>query len=196
VVKLLNKFSENKEKMMKSKVQGVSALVAVCGFVLLVSAGFVIRSPFEKKVLAQEKTAIPSPTPAFDQALALAALREQIKGKETEPAEKVFKNIKVLNGVPAGRLLAMMNFGYARSLGVDCTHCHTPEKWESDEKAAKPVARDMKLLADEINGRLLKNMKSLGTREAVVNCTTCHRGEIKPALNLPTPTPASSAAAR
>ena len=181
---------------MKSKLHRVSVFVAFCGFVLLASGSFVMRSPFEKKALAREKTESASPTPAFDQAAALAALREQIKGRETEPAGKVFKNIKVLNDVPAGRLLAIMNFGYARSLGVDCTHCHTPEKWESDARAAKPIARDMKLMADAINGELLKNMKSLGTREAVVNCTTCHRGEIKPALNLPSSSPAPAEKAK
>jgi hypothetical protein len=54
----------------------------------------------------------------FDQAQALADLRKSIAGKENEPAEKVFKNIQLLKGVPAGRLLRVMELGYSRSLGV------------------------------------------------------------------------------
>lgn len=131
--------------------------------------------------------AMPSPTPAaaFDQAAALAKLREQIKGKENEPAASVFKNIQMLKTAPAGRLLAIMEIGYSRSLGVNCTHCHVPDKWESEEKPQKQIARDMVAMMGRINGDLLKNIKNLKSENPTVNCTTCHRGEIKPALNLP-----------
>ena len=40
----------------------------------------------------------------FDQAAALAQLRAQIAGHEKEPAETVFKDIKLLRGVPAENL--------------------------------------------------------------------------------------------
>ncbi len=91
-------------------------------FVIFVFAFFVlgvILSPtkFEKRAVAQTN---PPPTPAateFNQAEAIAKLKEQIKGKEQEPAEKVFKNIQMLKTIPAGRLLAIMEMGYARSLG-------------------------------------------------------------------------------
>ncbi|MEO6977381.1 MAG: hypothetical protein ABI113_03350, partial [Mucilaginibacter sp.] len=53
-------------------------------------------------------------------------LRLAIKGKENMPADSVFKNIKLLKGVPAGKLIAIMNFGYSNSLGVSCSHCHEP----------------------------------------------------------------------
>lgn len=125
----------------------------------------------------------------FDQAAALAKLREQIKGRETEPAEKVFKNIQMLKNVPAGRLLAIMEMGYARSLGVDCTHCHIADKWESEEKTTKQVTRDMAGMVRTINTDLLKNIKNLNSEQPVINCTTCHRGQVKPALNLPVPSP-------
>ena len=129
----------------------------------------------------------PTPAPAaFSQKAAVAKLREQIKGHETEPADKVFKNIQLLKAVPAGRLLAVMEFGYARSLGVDCTHCHIADKWESEEKAQKQIARDMALMAGKINGEMLKNIKNLKSAAPTINCTTCHRGEVTPALNLPT----------
>jgi len=68
---------------------------------------------------------------------------------------------------------------------VTCTHCHVPEKWESDEKAQKPIAREMAGMMAKINGELLKGIKNLKSETPTVNCTTCHRGEVKPALNLP-----------
>jgi hypothetical protein len=172
---------------MKNRWQKISAAFVIFLFVLFASVIFSPFSKFAEKIIAQTSLT-PTPTPAniaFDQAAALAKLREQIKGKENEPAEKVFKNIQTLKGVPASRLLAIMNFGYARSLGVDCTHCHTPDKWEAEDKTQKQTARDMKLMADKINDELLKNIKNIGA-EPTINCTTCHRGEVKPALNLPT----------
>ena len=138
--------------------------------------------------VAAQTGAAPTPTPAeFNQADAIARLKEQIKGKEKEPAEKVFKNIQMLKGVPAERLLAIMEMGYARSLGVTCTHCHTPEKWESEDKNTKQIARDMSAMVKTINTELLKNIKNLKSETPIVNCTTCHRGQVKPALNLPMP---------
>ena len=127
-----------------------------------------------------------SPAPAeFDQAAALAKLREQIKGRENEPAEKVFKNMQMLKQMPTGRLLAVMEMGYARSLGVNCTHCHVPDKWESEEKAQKQIAREMWAMMGTINTQLLKSIKNLKSETPTINCTTCHRGQVKPALNLP-----------
>jgi hypothetical protein len=129
-----------------------------------------------------------TPIPAvFDQKAAVAKLREQIKGHENDPTDKVFKNIQMLKTFPASRLLAVMEFGYARSLGVDCTHCHVPDKWESEEKPQKQIARDMFGMMGKINGELLKNIKNLKSATPTVNCTTCHRGEVTPAVNLPAP---------
>ena len=133
-------------------------------------------------ILAQTNT---SPAAEFKQTDAIAKLKEQIKGKEKEPAEKVFKNIQMLKGIPAGRLLAIMEMGYARSLGVNCTHCHVAEKWESEEKPQKQIAREMAAMVGKINGEYLKNIKNLKSAAPTVNCTTCHRGQVKPALNLP-----------
>jgi hypothetical protein len=124
----------------------------------------------------------------FNQAEAIAKLKEQIKGRENEPAPVIFKNIQTpfIKGIPAGRLLAVMEIAYARSLGVTCTHCHVPEKWESDEKPQKQVARDMAAMMAKINSPdLLRGIKNLKSATPTINCTTCHRGDTKPALNLP-----------
>lgn len=129
-----------------------------------------------------------SPTPlAFDQAAALAKLREQIKGRENEPATAVFKNIQTMKNTTAGRLLSVMEMGFARSLGVNCTHCHIAEKWEAEDKPPKQIARDMSAMVSTINRDLLKNIKNLKSEAPIINCTTCHRGNVKPALNLELP---------
>ncbi len=154
--------------------------------ILFFGVGYFGISPLTKPVEAQ---AVPTPTPqaAFDQAAALAKLKEQIKGKENEPATAVFKNIQTMKNTPAGRLLAVMEFGFARSLGVNCTHCHVSDKWESEDKPQKQIARDMSDMVSTINRDLLKSIKNLKGPNPLVNCTTCHRGQVTPALNLPSP---------
>ena len=122
---------------------------------------------------------------SFDQAAALAELRKSIDGKEQAPAETVFKNIQLLKGMPAARVLRIMELGYSRSLGVTCTHCHIPGAWEKDEKPTKQIARDMAAMMGAINNQHLKQIKNLKSEAPAVNCTTCHRGQTKPALNLP-----------
>lgn len=131
-----------------------------------------------------QATPTPPPTAAFDQAKAIADLTAQIKGKEQEPAETVFKNIQMFKGMPAMRVLKIMELGYARSLGVDCTHCHVAGQWEKEDKTTKQTARDMAKMVQTINGDLLKNIKNLKGPNPIVNCTTCHRGQVKPALDL------------
>lgn len=161
----------------------VYRIVAIAFLAAMAVAGFIQSNDSQQTVEAQ---AAPTPVP-FDQATAIAKLREQIKGKENDPADKVFKNLQtpMLKSSPAARVLAVMEFGYARSLGVNCTHCHAADKWELDEKPQKQIARDMSAMVARLNGELLKGIKNLKSTSPTVNCTTCHRGEIKPALNLP-----------
>jgi len=87
--------------------------------------------------------------------------------------------------MPAGRLLAVMEVGYSKSLGVNCTHCHVAGQWEKEEKPTKQITRDMSAMAKAINTEYLKGIKNLKSPNPVVNCTTCHRGQVKPALNMP-----------
>jgi len=149
---------------------------------------FGVNDPSDRAIFAQAlATPTPASPPAFDQAAAVAKLKEQIKGHEQEPAEKVFKNLQLpaLKSMPAARILGIMELGYARSLGVDCTHCHVADKWEADDRPQKQIARDMFAMMGKINGELLKGIKNLKSGSPTVNCTTCHRGQTKPALNLP-----------
>lgn len=107
---------------------------------------------------------------------------ESIKGKENLPADSVFKNIQSMKGVPAGRLLRIMDVAYAQSLGVSCGHCHNTNKWESDEKKTKQITREMGKMVRRINTELLPGIEAL--KNPAINCTTCHRGKTKPALSL------------
>jgi Photosynthetic reaction centre cytochrome C subunit len=132
-----------------------------------------------------------TPAVPFDQAKALAELRKSIEGKEDQQAADVFMNIKQYKGVTAERLLRIMEFGFSRSLGVTCTHCHVPGEWESDEKCAKDTARAMSAMVSAINNEYLKNIATLNSANPSVNCTTCHRGQKRPALEMPTQTPAA-----
>jgi Photosynthetic reaction centre cytochrome C subunit len=108
---------------------------------------------------------------------------ERIKGQENEPAERVFKNIQIqgFKNLPAGRLLLIMNRGYSRALGVNCTHCHVEQDFASDEKRPKLAAREMAAMHRMINEQLkqMKNLKS-APDDRFINCSTCHRGGIDP----------------
>jgi hypothetical protein len=171
-------------------------IVSVIG-VLVLAAG----CSSARKTESGSPSPVPSPTAAAPQSAAapaaakdsvtlereryVAEVRQEIAGKENLPASQVFKNIKMLTDVPASRLLGIMNIGYGKSLGVSCTHCHTPGEWDKDDKTQKQTARDMSKMVATINNDLLKNIPNLKGPNAIVNCTTCHRGQVKPALNLP-----------
>ncbi|MBT8189238.1 MAG: c-type cytochrome [Bacteroidia bacterium] len=120
----------------------------------------------------------------FDTKAAISEILESIKGRENEAADSVFKNIEIMKGFPAGRLTAIMEMAFNNSLGVNCTHCHNPDDWASDEKEEKNIAREMWKMTGKINSELLNNIADLKGQPPIVNCTTCHRGEIKPALNI------------
>lgn len=119
-----------------------------------------------------------------DRAKYVAIVLDQIKGKENLPADSVFKNIRMFKGIPAKRLLAIMNMGYSNSLGISCGHCHNTDDFASEEKKQKEIARQMAAMNKEINNNLLKNIAGLQSDPAIINCTSCHRGQLKPALDL------------
>src|SRR5262247_447057 len=95
--------------------------------------------------------------------------------QEDKPAEQVYKNIQVMKGMPASRLLPGMN-RLTQFLGVDCAHCHVPDAFDKDDKPAKQTARKMFELVRTINATLNTNR---------VTCYTCHRGQIKPVSMQP-----------
>jgi hypothetical protein len=83
-----------------------------------------------------------------------------------------FKNIKVLNDVPADQLGKIMNI-FSASLGVDCAFCHNTKDYSSDEKREKLTARKMISMTFEIN------KANFGGRPQI-SCNSCHNGHQQP----------------
>ena len=115
-----------------------------------------------------------------DRTMHVNEVLELIKGKEELPAEQVYKNIQTLKGMPAGRVLAIMNRGFSNSLGVSCSHCHVVGEWDKEDKNTKQIARDMFAMVGTINTAILPNIKNLKSPNPVVNCGTCHNGRARP----------------
>jgi hypothetical protein len=104
----------------------------------------------------------------------LDSVRDRIKGRENEPAEKVFGNIELLRGKPASRLPGMMT-ALTGLLGVTCTTCHVPGRFESEELAPKRTARQ------HFKMQAALNREYFGGANAI-SCWTCHRGAPKPPI--------------
>jgi hypothetical protein len=126
---------------------------------------------------------------------ASAAILRSIAGRENQPAESVFKNIKILKGIPAGRVPAIMNMGFGRSLGVSCGFCHVPGKWDLDDKEEKNTARLMFTMVQTINRDYMAKVPNDRGAPPVVNCFTCHRGNAHPIEQPPGPRPAGTPSA-
>lgn len=60
---------------------------------------------------------------------------------------------------------------FNRWLGVECSHCHVPDKWTDDSKPGKVMARKMIGMMPIVNGKL----KGVGE----TTCWSCHRGQLK-----------------
>lgn len=88
------------------------------------------------------------------------------------------KNLKVLK-IPHAELIPLMR-NFNASLGVQCTFCHVPNQFDSDEKKEKLVARQMIQMVDDINTKTFEGKVQVG-------CFTCHRGDKEPKLNPPMP---------
>ncbi|MEN3334720.1 MAG: photosynthetic reaction center cytochrome c subunit [Blastocatellia bacterium] len=102
--------------------------------------------------------------------VALPSLDPLPAGNKEERAEQKYKNIQILKGLPADRLLKIM-FAFKESLGVDCTFCHIKDQFEKDDKTEKQMARKMIAIVKDANAKL---------GAARVSCYTCHRGQQRP----------------
>jgi hypothetical protein len=114
--------------------------------------------------------------------LALASLPfVGVFAQETQrepPADQVFKNIKVFNGVPASDLIPAMEFMSA-SLKYQCSDCHDPKDFAADNKT-KETTRHMILMQRDINQKHFNG-------KLEVTCMTCHRGSADHPLSTPLP---------
>lgn len=111
-----------------------------------------------------------------------AAVLKSIAGRENQPSESVFVNMKVYKRTRAQILVAIMRDGFAPALGVKCTYCHVEGDFASDEKRPKRAAREMAAMHSMINQELAKmeNLATPPTQNRSINCITCHRGVINP----------------
>ena len=87
-------------------------------------------------------------------------------------AELKYKNIQVMKGMPASRLMPVMMM-FTKSLGVECSYCHIPGEFAKDDKPTKETARRMLKMVHQINDQNFAETRS-------VSCWTCHRGSTKP----------------
>jgi hypothetical protein len=134
----------------------------------------------------------PGDTTAAERDSLMNVVMKSIAGKEQMPAESVFKDIQSMKGRPAGSIPRVMNYGFGRSLGVSCFHCHARNDWAKDEKKQKRIAREMLKMVLAINTDYISKIEGLGDegqggqgqggpeRKPTVNCSTCHRGSIHP----------------
>jgi len=105
----------------------------------------------------------------------LKAQAEEMLKKADEdkrPAESVYKNLQVLKGQPAGRVMAYMRL-FTKDLGVKCDFCHVPGAFEKDDKPNKATARQMITMMGGI-------AKEFTHGEIIINCYTCHKGQPEP----------------
>lgn len=94
-----------------------------------------------------------------------------------ETAGQKFKNIKVLNEMPAEQMGKVMNMMSA-SLGVNCSFCHAENDFAKDGSEHKDIARDMLKMTFELN-------KNYFESRSEVSCNTCHQGRPHPASGFP-----------
>jgi photosynthetic reaction center cytochrome c subunit len=92
-------------------------------------------------------------------------------------AEEVFKNVRVLRGIPVNEFMGTMGV-FSAALGISCEDCHGSgdtswEQYALDTSPRKVTARRMIQMMASIN------QASFGGRQ-VVTCYTCHRGSDRP----------------
>lgn len=114
----------------------------------------------------------------------VARITAAIAGKENLPAEQVFKDIQLLKGQSASRLLAIMNVGYSKALGVSCERCHNPTDFASNEMPDKKQARGMIRMVNMTN-ESNKTIPEFAGNGVTINCVMCHRGARRPVSRLP-----------
>jgi hypothetical protein len=96
----------------------------------------------------------------------------EMQTKPVETAGQRFKNIKVLNDMPADQMGKVMNIMSA-SLGVNCNFCHVENDFSKDDKEEKQMAREMIKMTFALN-------KDYFNGRPEISCNTCHNGKTHP----------------
>jgi hypothetical protein len=109
---------------------------------------------------------------------AVVAVSAQAQQAERAPlAEEVFKNVRVLRGIPVDEFMGTMGV-FSAALGISCEDCHGAgdTSWDAyalDASPRKATTRRMVTMVSSIN------QTSFGGRQ-VVTCYTCHRANTRP----------------
>ena len=116
-------------------------------------------------------------------ALAFFVPKGEMQTKQIETAGQKFKNIKVLNDMPADQLGKVMNL-FSASLGVNCNYCHIEGDFAKDGKEEKESSRQMITMTLGLNKNFFDNRPE-------ISCNTCHQGRTHPqsAINFNAPKP-------
>jgi hypothetical protein len=98
---------------------------------------------------------------------------------QTPMAEDVFKNVRVLKGIPVDEFMDTMGM-FAASLSFNCVDCHTLRSvgsWDNfaDDTPLKQTTRKMMLMVNALNKDNFGGVRS-------VTCYTCHRGDLRPKM--------------
>jgi hypothetical protein len=109
----------------------------------------------------------------------LVAAGQSAPDPNAQVSDTVFKNVKVLKGIPVDEFMDTMGM-FASSLGYDCSSCHSPEiRTNRDafaiETPAVQRARGMITMMNTINRNYFRG-------EPRVSCFTCHRGNYSPEI--------------
>lgn len=115
-----------------------------------------------------------------------------IKGRESEPAGDVFKNVKILKSMRAGEFVRQMDTIYGRGLGMTCANCHVVGQYDGDTRKNKRIAREMQTMEDYINTVQLANIKELDEDFHKVSCVTCHAGTAHARNTMAVPSPSNA----
>jgi hypothetical protein len=102
-------------------------------------------------------------------------------------AGEQFKNVRVLNDMPADQMGKVMNIMSA-SLGVNCSYCHEGTNFAAENVGHKDVARSMLKMTMQLN-------EAHFSGESQVSCNTCHRGQAIPNALVSTNLPSGKATA-
>jgi hypothetical protein len=110
------------------------------------------------------------------------SLMATIAGRDNEPAGQVFKNVKLLKDMPAGKFIDAMNSDYGKAIGRSCDFCHARGDFASDERKEKATTLVMIAMEDSINkaAPYLPQLKNRRGTWPTIECVTCHRGMNEP----------------
>ena len=93
----------------------------------------------------------------------------------------LFKNVKVLTHVKSKAEMREIMKAQSAALGVKCSHCHVPGKFELDDKKEKQTAREMMKMVNNLNTTVFKDFEE----KPAISCWSCHRGATEVERTIP-----------